>query len=195
MHPGGCTWLDLNQRAAVGSTVGNIPSRMRKFRITLGATLGGFDERHPVFRQYLSQGHDGGACGEIRRLEASSPNAKDHTRLGGRAPMPADPVLSRELKSLQEEVSASQQQRLSAPLAAPANHNGSSAAAGVTAPPPAFAEAADEEQDWREQLGEFADEITSFFAQAEKNISTHPLESVAGAMLIGFLIGRLLGRR
>ena len=113
--------------------------------------------------------------------------------------MPADPVLSRELKSLQEEVSASQQQRLSAPRAVranhPAKHNGTGAAADATAPPPAFPELADEEQDLRQQLDELAEEITSFFAQAEKNISAHPLESVAGAMLIGFLIGRLLGRR
>jgi ElaB/YqjD/DUF883 family membrane-anchored ribosome-binding protein len=37
-------------------------------------------------------------------------------------------------------------------------------------------------------------EATSFFDEAEKNIAAHPTESVVGALLVGILIGRLLGR-
>ena len=39
------------------------------------------------------------------------------------------------------------------------------------------------------------DEIKNFFAETEKNISAHPGQSVIGALLVGILIGRLLGRR
>ena len=33
------------------------------------------------------------------------------------------------------------------------------------------------------------------YGEAEKGISAHPTQSVAGALLVGILIGRLLGRR
>jgi hypothetical protein len=104
--------------------------------------------------------------------------------------MPGDVVLSRELKSLQEEISVSQKERAAA-----------SAAAGATAastPPPSAAEPIEvtpETQELRDQLHELASEVTGFFEEAEKNISAHPTQSVVGALLVGILIGRLLGRR
>jgi ElaB/YqjD/DUF883 family membrane-anchored ribosome-binding protein len=100
--------------------------------------------------------------------------------------MPGDVVLSRELKSLQEEVSASQKERAAA------------SAAATSAAPPSAAEPIEETPEARElrdQLRELASEVTSFFEDAEKSISAHPTQSVVGALLVGILIGRLLGRR
>jgi ElaB/YqjD/DUF883 family membrane-anchored ribosome-binding protein len=97
----------------------------------------------------------------------------------------ADVVVSRELKSLQDELSAGQQKRSAAPTAAPT-------------PPPATAEPLNdrvEEHELRDHLRELTNEVTSFFEDAEKGISAHPTQSVVGALLVGILIGRLLGRR
>ena len=102
--------------------------------------------------------------------------------------MATDAVVSRELKSLQDELSTSQRERLSptpSPVAVPS---------GPPATPPPPKEAA-EEGELREQLRELMNEATAFFAEAEKNIAAHPTESVVGALLVGVLIGRLLGRR
>jgi len=99
--------------------------------------------------------------------------------------MAADVVVSRELKSLQDELSAAQRERSAAPaMPAPAP---------ASVPEPTQ-ESADE-RELQDQLREFANDITSFFAEAEKNISAHPTQSVIGALLVGILIGRLLGRR
>jgi len=43
-------------------------------------------------------------------------------------------------------------------------------------------------------LRELTSEATRFFDEAEKGISAHPTQSVVGALLVGILIGRLLGR-
>ena len=99
--------------------------------------------------------------------------------------MAADVVVSREIKSLQDELLAGQRERL--------------AAAPVSPPAPLSSaepikESADE-RELRDHLRELVNEATSFFAEAEKNISEHPTQSVVGAMLVGILIGRLLGRR
>jgi hypothetical protein len=92
-------------------------------------------------------------------------------------------------KSLQEELSTSQQARVS-PIPSPA-----AAASSTTAtPPPPPIEAA-EERELRDQLRALVNEVTTFFEEAEKNIAAHPTESVVGALLVGILIGRLLGRR
>ena len=64
--------------------------------------------------------------------------------------------------------------------------------------PPSAAEQVKEspdERELRDQLRGLANEVTKFFDEAEKSISAHPTESVIGAMLVGILIGRLLGRR
>jgi len=99
--------------------------------------------------------------------------------------MAADVVVSRELKSLQDELSAAQRERSTAPAVPPAAPPGS-------AEP--FREAPDEGE-LRDQLGQLVDEVTGFFEQAEKDIAAHPAQSVVGALLVGLLIGRLLGRR
>jgi len=107
--------------------------------------------------------------------------------------MPPDPVLSRELQSLQQELSTAQRERLAASKPEPTAQTASGAASMHPAPL-VSPEASAAEQHLRDQLGEFTDEVTRFFEEAEKNISRHPIESVVGALLIGILIGRLLGR-
>lgn len=95
--------------------------------------------------------------------------------------MAADSVVTDELKSLHEELSTSQKERLAAPTASPS--------------PAEPAKESTEEREVRDQLHELAREVTSYFEEAEKTIAAHPAESVVGALLVGILIGRLLGRR
>jgi ElaB/YqjD/DUF883 family membrane-anchored ribosome-binding protein len=99
--------------------------------------------------------------------------------------MAADVLVAKELKSLQDELSVSQKQRATA--SAVAN------AAPTTAPEPA--KETPDERELGDQLRQFASELTGLFDEAEKGISAHPTQSVAGALLIGILIGRLLARR
>ena len=99
--------------------------------------------------------------------------------------MAADVVVSRELRSLQDELSVAQRERSAASALPPA--------APLSAAEP-IRESADE-RELADELRELAGEVTSFFEDVEKNISTHPTQSVIGAMLVGILIGRLLGRR
>ena len=98
--------------------------------------------------------------------------------------MAADMVVSRELKSLQDELSATQRERPATP-----------AAPSATPAEPATPSNTDgNEGELREQLRELASEVTSFFEDAEKGIVAHPTQSVVGALLLGILVGRLLGR-
>lgn len=101
--------------------------------------------------------------------------------------MAADVLVSRELKSLQDELSVSRKERAAA----------SAAVTAETAPPNAAEPITDkpDERELRDQLGQFANELTNLFAEAEKGLSAHPTQSVVGALLVGILIGRLLGRR
>ena len=99
--------------------------------------------------------------------------------------MAADVVVSRELKTLQEELSLSQKERAVASAAAVAARPGGIEPAKETP----------DERDLRDQLRDFANELTGFFDEAEKGISAHPSQSVIGALLVGILIGRLLGKR
>ena len=104
--------------------------------------------------------------------------------------MATDVVVSRELKSLQDELSAAKTQR--------AADTAPSAAISAPMAPPTAAEPPPEPSDEAElqgQMRQFAHELTELFSEAEKGISAHPTQSVAGALLIGILIGRLLGRR
>ena len=104
--------------------------------------------------------------------------------------MAADAVVSRELKSLQDELSVSQRERMApASVAPPAAASSMSAASAY--PPQAITE----EHELREQLRELVNEVTGFFEQTEKSVSAHPTQSVISALLVGILIGRLLGRR
>ena len=98
--------------------------------------------------------------------------------------MAADAVVSRELRSLQDELLTSQRERATAEPSTTAH------ASATPAPPAETAE----EHELRQQLRELVNEVTTFFEEAEKNISMHPTESVVGALLVGVLIGRLLGR-
>ena len=61
---------------------------------------------------------------------------------------------------------------------------------GAAEPPQQTAD----EGELRDQLRQLTSEVTSFFDEAEKSISAHPTQSVVGALLVGILIGRLLGR-
>jgi len=101
--------------------------------------------------------------------------------------MAADAIVSRELKSLHEELAASQRERASAPPSAP-----SSSSPTVD---PDLADEPVQERELREQMRELVNEATKFFEDTEKNIAAHPAESVIGALLLGILIGRFLGRR
>lgn len=97
--------------------------------------------------------------------------------------MATDAVVSRELQSLQDELSAAQRERL-APTA-------------PTAASPGPAESAAEgpgDREIHDQLRELASEVTHFFDEAEKNIAAHPTQSVIGAFLLGIIVGRLLAR-
>lgn len=109
--------------------------------------------------------------------------------------MPSDIVLSSELKALQEEVAATRHKPQPSPLpgvdpTSAGALRAADAAALATEVPGEGAEALA----LRDQLGELVDQVTQFFEDAEKNISAHPAQSVIGALLVGILIGRLLGR-
>jgi ElaB/YqjD/DUF883 family membrane-anchored ribosome-binding protein len=99
--------------------------------------------------------------------------------------MASDPVVSRELKSLREELSAAQRER-SATSANTATQQTS---------PMEPNHVSEEKRELRDQLGELANAVTSFVEEAEKDIAAHPAQSVIGALVVGILIGRLLGRR
>ena len=101
--------------------------------------------------------------------------------------MAKNTVLSRELKALQEELSASQRRHLS-PAAEPAS------ASGAAPVPSDQREDTVDVTELRDELREFVKEITDFVEDAEKNVSAHPTASVIGALVVGILIGRLLGR-
>ena len=99
--------------------------------------------------------------------------------------MTADAIVSRELKSLQDELSAAKRKRTHVPPAPPPEPQ--IAAAAVD-------DAIDEHQ-LRDHLHELTKEISGFLEEAENGISAHPKQSVVGALLIGILIGRLFGHR
>lgn len=103
--------------------------------------------------------------------------------------MPADPLLSSELKSLQTlQEELSQRERLPPPPPPPpGEHSDAEAAAAKPAD--------DKEQDLGADLRDFVNEVGKFFEEAEKNIAAHPTASVVGALVVGILIGRMLGRR
>jgi ElaB/YqjD/DUF883 family membrane-anchored ribosome-binding protein len=111
-----------------------------------------------------------------------------------------DPVVSRELKSLQEELATARQRTaLSADRPAePAVGRGTGAVMEVrsdSAAPASRSEEPSTEQELRRQLSDLVKEISNFVDDAEKNISEHPAMSIVAAMLLGIVIGSLLGRR
>lgn len=94
-------------------------------------------------------------------------------------------LVSNELKSLREELSASQKERAVA--------SGPAVTGEATVSEPAAQTR--EENELLERVHEFANEIKTMFDEAEQSVSAHPTQSVVGALLVGILIGRLLGRR
>ena len=99
-----------------------------------------------------------------------------------------DSVLLRELRSLREELSASQRARLERSAAGvPAVEE---ASPGLSQPEDAAAVLAAEGE-----LRQLVDAIREFAEDAEKNVAAHPTAMAIGAMVLGILIGRLLGRR
>lgn len=103
--------------------------------------------------------------------------------------MTADVIVSRELRSLQDELLVTQKERTAASASTPA------APTGATSPLPDRPVEPIEDSELHDHLRELANEVTSFFEEAEKTISAHPAQSAAGALLVGILIGRLIGRR
>ena len=101
--------------------------------------------------------------------------------------MTADAVLSRELNSLHEELSAASRRERPSPPAADASAN-----RAITAPVSQPEGTAEEQHG---ELGNFVHVIKEFIEDAEKDVSMHPTASVIGAIIVGILIGRLLGRR
>ena len=99
--------------------------------------------------------------------------------------MTADAVVARELKSLQDELSATQREQAVAAVPPPA-----AASDPVDSP----AETADDRH-LGDQLAQLVSEVTDFFAEAEKKIAAHPAQSVLAALVVGIVIGRLLPRR
>ena len=100
--------------------------------------------------------------------------------------MAADGLVLQELKTLKEAMSTSRQERAAAASAAqgaaPADVAGPvTETAGNTAK--------------SDQFGQFVDELKGLFDGADNSISAHPGRSIIGAVLVGILIGRLLGRR
>lgn len=99
--------------------------------------------------------------------------------------MAADQVVSRELKALREELSAARRERLAEPTAPPIQPS--------SRPQPI--DGSTERHEFRDQLEDLANALTGFLEEAERDISAHPGQSVIGALVVGILIGRLLGRR
>lgn len=100
--------------------------------------------------------------------------------------MTANSIVSRELQSLRDELSETQQvRRASGPVPEPTAH--------ARAPEPVQESA--HVQELHDELRDLANEVAAFFDEAEKNIAAHPAQSVIGALLVGIVIGRLLASR
>ena len=102
--------------------------------------------------------------------------------------MGTDILVSRELRSLQDELAAAKIDRAAYAETSAALPDHAASATEPSAKPP-------EEAELQDYLRQFAEDVTELFGEAEQNISAHPTQSVAGALILGILIGRLLGRR
>jgi hypothetical protein len=101
----------------------------------------------------------------------------------------ADPVLTRELQSLKDELTTAR------PESAVQIPSSEGPAASAGAPGAAAAPADANPPKDQGQLAELISELTAFVEDAEKNISAHPAMSVVAALLLGILIGAALARR
>ena len=102
--------------------------------------------------------------------------------------MSEDSLLLRELKTLREEISASRKER----SASAAERN---PAEGKAADVPIEAIEAAKEPQLEGQLREVLEAIKEFGQTVEENATSHPAATAVGALIIGILIGRLIGRR
>ncbi len=101
--------------------------------------------------------------------------------------MTADAGLARELSALRDELTAA---RREPPSPAAAREAG-----GETRTEPRPADDAGEEREASEQLRDLVKLIKELAQEAEQGLSEHPTASVIGALILGILIGRLLGKR
>jgi ElaB/YqjD/DUF883 family membrane-anchored ribosome-binding protein len=113
--------------------------------------------------------------------------------------MAADPVVSRELKSLQEELSSTRRERREQSAAGTVARDAMTAAPtgsqSAEVPAASRLEETAEAKELRGELRDLVKELTGFVEDAEANISAHPAVSMVAAMLLGILIGSLLARR
>jgi ElaB/YqjD/DUF883 family membrane-anchored ribosome-binding protein len=102
--------------------------------------------------------------------------------------MAIDATLTDELQALKEELAAGRGER---PAAAtePAEH----AEQPEAEPPPAGEP--NEDRHIVEQLQDLIATFKDYIEEAEHNIAEHPAASVVGALLLGILIGRHIGKR
>jgi ElaB/YqjD/DUF883 family membrane-anchored ribosome-binding protein len=101
--------------------------------------------------------------------------------------MAADTVLTRELMALKDELSTARGERASPPAHPPA--------AEAASAEPGEAEVPAEDRHIAEQLRDLIDTIKAFADDAERNVAEHPAASLVGALLLGIVIGRLIGKR
>lgn len=104
--------------------------------------------------------------------------------------MIADSMLSRELKSLHEELSIARRERAVQNAPGPGTAGSGETSASVGPPEESAAE-----KGLHGEIRDLVKEITDFVEDAEKNVSAHPTLSIVAAMLLGMLIGSMLGRR
>ena len=102
--------------------------------------------------------------------------------------MSGDSLLLRELKGLREEISASRKERSAAAVER-------SPGEGKTSDVPIEAIEAAGEPQIDGQLREALEAIKEFGQTIEENATSHPAATAVGALIIGVLIGRFIGRR
>lgn len=101
--------------------------------------------------------------------------------------MTADAMLARELTALRDELSASHRE--------PSSRGIDPDTAGAKAAEPPQAGESGDERHFTEQLRDLVNTIKEFAEDAEQNMQEHPTATLVGALLLGILIGRLLGKR
>jgi ElaB/YqjD/DUF883 family membrane-anchored ribosome-binding protein len=94
----------------------------------------------------------------------------------------ADSILTHELESLHQKLAGLNRKRRSQPTDRPAPKRADRP------------EKTAEEHGLHKEILEFINLIANYVEEAKGNVSAHPSASVLGAMVVGILIGRLLGR-
>jgi ElaB/YqjD/DUF883 family membrane-anchored ribosome-binding protein len=101
----------------------------------------------------------------------------------------ADSALSRELEALKEELAVLHRKRRTPP----ADRKAASEATAKRSEPPQHA--AEDHQHLHGELRDLVKLVTEYVEEAETNLAAHPTATVVGALVVGILIGRALGRR